>query len=207
MLNQSQSRCPCVGHTSRGHMTSMVLRHLSGSKSNQVEEFPILKFPEIIVGRDPSSAVKYDPDRDDLVGRQHAKIFVSGGAPGEFKIVDLGSRNGTYLNGQRIFGETRISPGDVVQFGPGGPQLQFDVEPKPATAIPPTRVAPDQPSPIPASPPATREAYTGPASALHHPTALQKTGLGKQTVERMIAESDNRTRRNFIFGGAAAGAL
>ena len=55
-------------------MERIVLRHLSGSKANQVEEFQLANFKEIIFGRDPSSTVKYDPDKDDLVGRQHAKV-------------------------------------------------------------------------------------------------------------------------------------
>jgi len=186
-------------------MESVVLRHLSGSKSNQVEEFPTVNFPEILLGRDPAATVKYDANRDDLVGRQHAKIFVSAATPGEFKIVDLGSRNGTYVNGQRIFGETRISPGDVIQLGPGGPQVQFDLEPKPAAAVPPTRVALDQPYTSTASSPPTRDAYV--TSAVRQSAAsLQKPGLGKETVERMIVEGEKRTRRSIIFGGAALGA-
>ena len=55
-------------------MERIVLRHLSGSKANQVEEFPLAHFKDLVAGRDPSATVKYDPDRDDLVGRQHAKI-------------------------------------------------------------------------------------------------------------------------------------
>jgi serine protease Do len=188
-------------------MERVVLRHLSGSKSNQVEEFPIVHFPEIIVGRDPAATVKYDPEHDDLVGRQHAKIVVSAAAPHEFKILDLGSRNGTYVNGQRIFSETRISPGDVVQFGPGGPQLQFDVEPRPPATVPATRIAVDAPPATSVPTPATREAYTGgAASSIRYPMAPQKSGLGKETVERMITESNMRTRRTVVFGGAAIGA-
>ena len=35
-------------------MERIVLRHLSGSKANQVEEFPLAHFKELIVGRDRS---------------------------------------------------------------------------------------------------------------------------------------------------------
>ncbi len=55
-------------------MERIVLRHLSGSKANQVEEFPLSHVREVVFGRDPSATVKYDPDRDDLVGRQHARL-------------------------------------------------------------------------------------------------------------------------------------
>ena len=46
-------------------MERIVLKHLSGSKANQVEEFPLAHVKELILGRDPSSTVKYDPDRDE----------------------------------------------------------------------------------------------------------------------------------------------
>src|SRR5258706_15308049 len=93
-------------------MERIVLRHLSGSKANQVEEFPLAHFKELIFGRDPSASVKYDPNRDDLVGRQHAKIAQDPNDPTQFSISDLNSRNGTFINRQRIVGSARIAPGD-----------------------------------------------------------------------------------------------
>jgi|SRR6266404_4231444 len=101
-------------------MERIVLRHLSGSKANQVEEFPLAHFQELTIGRDPSATVKYDPDRDDLVGRQHAKIVRDSANPNEFLITDVGSRNGTFVNKQRIVGTAKVVPGDLVQFGAGG---------------------------------------------------------------------------------------
>ena len=41
-------------------MERIVLKHLSGSKANQVEEFPLNHVKELVLGRDPSSTVKYD---------------------------------------------------------------------------------------------------------------------------------------------------
>ena len=121
-------------------MERIVLRHLSGSKANQVEEFPLAHIKELIFGRDPSASVKYDPNRDDLVGRQHAKINQDPADPNQFIITDLNSRNGTFVNRQRIVGSVRIGPGDTVQFGAGGPEFQFDVEPRPQTDMRPTRL-------------------------------------------------------------------
>ena len=62
-------------------MERIVLRHLNGSKANQVEEFPLAHFKELVVGRDPSATVKYDPDKDDLVGREHARIAQDANEP------------------------------------------------------------------------------------------------------------------------------
>src|SRR5918999_4473827 len=112
-------------------MERIVLRHLTGSKANQVEEFPLSHVKEVVFGRDPSSTVKYDPDRDDLVGRQHARLTQDPGDSTQFIITDLNSRNGTFVNRQRIVGTTRLNFGDVVQLGPGGPDLVFEYEPRP----------------------------------------------------------------------------
>jgi len=55
-------------------MERILLRHLGGSKTNQADEFPVRDFREIVIGRDPKAAVQYDPDREDVVSRQHAKL-------------------------------------------------------------------------------------------------------------------------------------
>src|SRR6267378_1169665 len=98
-------------------MQRIVVRHMTGSKANQVEEFPLIHFSEIIFGRDPASTVKYDPERDDLVGRQHAKITPDPNDSNQFMVTDLNSRNGTYINKQRIVSPTRIAPGDLIRTG------------------------------------------------------------------------------------------
>src|SRR3989440_10843652 len=97
-------------------MERIVLKHLSGSKANQVEEFPLSHVKELILGRDPSSTGKYDPDRDDLVGRQHARITQDPNDPSQFIITDLNSRNGTSVTRQRITGPSPINPGGVVRL-------------------------------------------------------------------------------------------
>lgn len=185
-------------------MQRIVLKHLSGSKANQVEEFPLNYFTELIIGRDPSSTVKYDPERDDLVGRQHAKIARDANDPNGFVIQDLNSRNGTFVNGQRIISSVRLAPGDVVRFGAGGPEFQFDVEPRPSTAQQET-----QASGSPGAPPPTRTSGMPPTRMEVAATAPPISGalrqsIGKPTVERMLADSRNRSRRTTF---AVAGAL
>ncbi|MCA1614469.1 MAG: FHA domain-containing protein, partial [Acidobacteria bacterium] len=193
-------------------MTRIVLRHLSGSKANQVEEFPLSHVKEVVFGRDPSATVKYDPDRDDLVGRQHAKIAQDPNDPTQFTITDLNSRNGTFVNRQKLAGTTRINVGDAVQFGPGGPEFQFDLEPRPLNATKPTRIAPGPTAPTMHDPPATRVVNTGsspgPASQSTHPlTGAPPGSVGKATVERMISHSVTETKksasRKFLFIGGA----
>lgn len=185
-------------------MERIVLRHLNGSKANQVEEFPLAHFKELVVGRDPSATVKYDPDKDDLVGREHAKIAQDANDPTQFTITDLNSRNGTFVNKQRVFGSTRIGPGDVIQFGAGGPEFQFDIEPRPANLVRPTRV--DSSSAVgQSSTPQTRVGSSVSSAAVGASSAdAQKTAVGKATVERMIAKGKTESHTKMYI---AAGAL
>lgn len=192
-------------------MERIVLKHLSGSKANQVEEFPLAHFRELVFGRDPSVSVKYDPNRDDLVGRQHAKLILDPAAPNQFVITDLNSRNGTFVNRQRIGGSARLSPGDVVQFGAGGPEFQFEVEPRPHSDIRPTRMEGTTASygSSPSTTPATRMGSDAPSMPHHSsmpmgpgPTMPSSSTVGKATVERMIAQNKSDSRKFILLGGA-----
>src|SRR5438552_4363805 len=53
------------------------------------------------------------PD-DHLVSRRHARFAP---ADGLVTVEDLGSRNGTFVNGDQIHGPTRLDPGDHVLIG------------------------------------------------------------------------------------------
>jgi len=180
----------------------VAIHHLNASKSNQVEEFPFQHFKEMTIGRDPSCEVKYDPDKDDLISRRHAKIVIEKEEPPEFSISDLGSRNGTFINKQRIFGPAKLVPGDLVQLGAGGPEFRFEVDPPIAGLVRPTRLAGAGQSAL--SP--TREAPSD-AAVPPVPTALPPqpppVGVGKATVERMLAETRSHTRNNMLVGAGA----
>ncbi len=66
---------------------------------------------EVTLGRSPSCEI---PLEDSKVSRRHAKVVFT---DGQARITDLGSRNGTIVNGERIEGEAILLPGDRVQVG------------------------------------------------------------------------------------------
>lgn len=72
-----------------------------------------------VIGRDAANPIPLD--RDTTASRRHAQITDRGGI---FHIQDLGSSNGTYVNGARIT-ETQLSPGDEVAIG--GTRFRFEV--------------------------------------------------------------------------------
>jgi len=179
-------------------MDRVVFRHLSGSKANQVEEFPLAGTTELLIGRDAACAVKYDPDRDDLVGRQHARVARDPADPYKFTLTDLNSRNGTFVNRQRVTGPVVLNPGDVIQFGPGGPEVRFDLDPLPPHLVKATRLA--EP---PAVLPPTRESGV---PAVPAAAEVGRTAVGKATVERIVTQAKAETRRstNYVVGAVAA---
>lgn len=52
---------------------------------------------------------------DEKVSRNHLQMVMDDN--GNYAVVDLGSTNGTYVNGQRISGEVRLQPSDEVRIG------------------------------------------------------------------------------------------
>jgi pSer/pThr/pTyr-binding forkhead associated (FHA) protein len=60
------------------------------------------------------------------VSKRHCQLNCDQGA---LRIRDLGSRNGTYLNGERINGEADIKAGDRVKIGPLTFVCQIDGQP------------------------------------------------------------------------------
>jgi DNA-binding NtrC family response regulator/pSer/pThr/pTyr-binding forkhead associated (FHA) protein len=67
---------------------------------------------EATIGRSPSCEIPLP--EDDHVSRRHARFFVQ---EGQVHLADLGSRNGTAVNGERVSGEVLLQPGDRVQVG------------------------------------------------------------------------------------------
>ena len=67
---------------------------------------------EITIGRDTKCTITI-PD-DTFVSSLHARVFDHEGQP---VIEDLGSTNGSYLNGSKVAGIKLLHPGDRVQIG------------------------------------------------------------------------------------------
>ena len=65
----------------------------------------------VTVGRLSESTIALN---DQNVSRRHAEIRPN---RQHYVVVDLGSTNGTMVNGVRIHGETVLSDGDIISFG------------------------------------------------------------------------------------------
>src|SRR3954470_18075533 len=68
---------------------------------------------ELLIGRTSEGFGSLNGDPE--ISRRHAQI--SRTPEGRLYISDLGSTNGTFVNGERISGSAWLNPGDVVKLG------------------------------------------------------------------------------------------
>lgn len=73
----------------------------------------VVRRPGAAIGRNPAGDICID---DPTVSWEHARILTRDGAPA---IVDLGSSNGSYVNGERV-DQSLLLTGDSLQFGDAG---------------------------------------------------------------------------------------
>ncbi len=155
-----------------------VIKFISGSKANQVEEFDFSK-SQLSIGRAAENDIQFDPEKEVIVSRQHGTINKVSDDPAKFTITDNNSRNGIFVNKNRVKGTVTLQPGDEVQLGLNGPVFSFDIYPRPQDMMSATRVV-EIPTSIKAT--TVSELHTAPLE-VGEPA---KVGLGKQTVERML---------------------
>jgi S1-C subfamily serine protease len=104
-------------------------KFLSGARAGQVETF---RKAYLGLGRHPLSDVRFDAERDLDVSSRHAAIVTK---PDGLVLQDLGSKNGTYVNGTRLEGDRLLADGDVIGFGAKGPALEFHLLPDDGAAV------------------------------------------------------------------------
>lgn len=92
-----------------------------------------------VLGRDATADVTYAVEG---VSRKHARLTVE--QNGEVRVVDLASRNGTWLNGRRIE-DASLRDGDELRIGPVGLRLRYVGGHAPAPAPPAAPASADLP--------------------------------------------------------------
>ena len=123
--------------------TEAVMPEVAVTRQRQIPTLPVLVFVAgqnagseitvgvpVVLGRDPGVA-DVVLDKDDEISRRHASFTPSGAG---LTVADLGSTNGTFVNGQRAAGAVPLGAGDRVEVG-----------------LPPEMVV-ERPAPAPAPP-------------------------------------------------------
>ncbi len=147
-----------------------------------------LNKPVIIIGRESDNDIVLE---DPQVSRHHARLSEQAGG---YVVEDLGSTNGTFLNGRRITSATPISPGDTLglgdtvafkveaaEVGAGETMVgrpQEPVTPPPPPIVPPPSFGPTTPPPMAPPPPSYAPPPPAPAFTPPPPPPAQPVRRG-----------------------------
>src|SRR5512142_3290975 len=95
------------------------------------QSFELREGAALVVGRAPTSDI---PIFDPTISRRHAEVQVDDLG---VHVRDLGSSNGTFLNGNKV-DTASLALGDVVTFGKVAFQVQPAAPPPPPPSTPPS---------------------------------------------------------------------
>lgn len=121
----------------------------------------------IRLGRGRECEIHPVDQNDTVVSRVHAELTV--GPSGGLVIRDIESKNGTYLNGDRITEPMPIRLGDKIMLGQGGPVLLVE------------------------------GMGTAPHKAVARPPQAARAGVGQKTVIGMIGDALAKARNSLAF--------
>lgn len=138
-------------------MLQASLKVIGGKNDGKLIEFKSNKF---LVGREQDCHLR---PNSDLVSRHHCVFTLDDYT---LRLRDLGSTNGTLVNGRRIRGETVLTPGDVVKIGKLNLEVVIGSAAK-ATSAPP----------VPTAETTINASATDTAYALPEQTSLDDSGM------------------------------
>ncbi|MCC7540888.1 MAG: trypsin-like peptidase domain-containing protein [Deltaproteobacteria bacterium] len=193
-------------------------RQVFGAHAGRLSAFEqdIVRF-----GRLPTSDVAFDPLADIDASARHAEVRRDGTS---YVLVDVGSRNGTLVNGTRVTSHV-LRDGDEIEFGDGGPRFRVELdgehptvdlpqsEPPPAPGMTAPAWVPGAQAQAPVSgfamPPAAAVPSFPPADVGFHPSVPtpvppqtpqtapppSEKRYGQGTVEMIVQQAVERTRQ------------
>ncbi|HNK63707.1 MAG TPA: FHA domain-containing protein [Anaerolineales bacterium] len=134
--------------------------------------FP-LEGEQLTIGRDSNNGVAIN---DAEISRKHARLMFQGG---KYVLEDLGSTNGTFVNGQRLTGPVVLKSGDVISLGEQIVLMYDAIASDPGATVAVSRKAIQTPPVQPAAAPAP--SYSPPPAAAYSsmpaPAPAKKTNL------------------------------
>jgi predicted component of type VI protein secretion system len=162
-------------------MTSVTYQLIMRSGPTPEKVFELTQ-PVIFIGREYSNEIVIN---DQEISRRHARLTAQTGG---FVLDDMGSTNGTFVNGLRLLGPHLLRPGELITFGEkvslSFEALQFDPN---ATVVSPVNLPPYQEPYSPAAPygsPAAGQqqpAQVSPQPGPSYPSASQPGPIPRQT--------------------------
>lgn len=151
--------------------------HLTGRKKGECEKFEAVRIP---AGRAPDNSLRFS-DSERRVSSHHAEIRLNND---HYVIRDLGSTNGTMINGRRVV-TTELAADDLIEFGAGGPLVRFGIERAESEQSVKENAERNRPNPI----------------------NLASRSPGASTVEIMVERAVRSRANNVMLIGALAAAM
>lgn len=144
-------------------MTASPFRMIVRTGPNPGTKYDLTK-EVTLLGRDVSNEIILG---DSEISRQHSRLTRT---PGGYVLEDLGSTNGTFVNGERLMAPRVLNPGDLIALGENV-TLTFDTSaPEAAATVASTAVQPGEIPDMPA-PPTPAPATPSPAAPAGSPLA------------------------------------
>lgn len=189
------------------------LKLVAGDRVHEVREAVAL------LGRDPAAAIVFGPEAVVVSGR-HAELRHDAGG---WRVHDLQSRNGVFVNGRRVQGEQPLAVGDEIRLGESGPRLRVgaiaegaevpatQVELVPVASPPPDATAAATPAAAPLPPEIRAYAITllaaGSGRRFEARGTRIRIGRGKECEVRPVDPGDaavSRVHAELLVGPTAA---
>jgi len=132
---------------------------------------------EIVIGREGVAVTIDDPE----LSRRHAAVRPTEGG---FEVEDLGSLNGTFVNGRRIEGPTKLSGGDTIKLGQN--VLELEAARAPATVASPAFTPGPAPAAAPPAAPGVNAAPAEPFGTYAVPRTKRRRGIASRQWGPML---------------------
>jgi len=125
-----------------------------------------LEKTEMFIGRDMSNDIVIN---DSEISRRHARLFLQGT---NYVLEDLGSTNGTFVNGQRLVAPFALHPGETIMLGERI-SLTYEAYQKPVEPTPEVEPFVQQPAMQPQQPMYTPQSpYQVPSPQVQQPFVM-----------------------------------
>jgi WD40 repeat protein len=108
---------------------TLILCSAENSTAEKNREYPLLSTDRAVIGRDPNCEIALSPQEYITVSRRHAELkLITEAEVSYWTITDLGTTNGTLVNGQTITEVHPLQSGDRITLGYKGAEFLFQCQ-------------------------------------------------------------------------------